>query len=249
MLGVRAGDLLLVHSSLSALGWVNGGPVAVVQALLDAIGQQGTLVMPAHSAGLTDPQHWEAPPVPKAWHQPIRDTMPAFDPRVTPTREMGRVAELFRTWPGCARSNHPSTSFSALGPLATEVTERHDLADPFGEHSPLAALYRLEAKILLMGVNFDKCTALHLAERRHHSKPDLIREGAPILVGGRREWVGFDTPVIMDSDAFLPIGTGVIEKGLARVGKLGKGRGICVEFKALVDHALDTWVSAATAGP
>ncbi|GLQ11269.1 AAC(3) family N-acetyltransferase [Devosia yakushimensis] len=247
-LGVKDGDLLVVHSSLSALGWVNGGAVAVVQALLDAIGKHGTLVMPAHSAGLTDPQHWEAPPVPKAWHRPIRDTMPAFDPQITPTRQMGQVAELFRTWPGSMRSNHPSTSFSALGPLAGEVTQSHDLADPFGEHSPLGALYRLGASILLMGVDFDTCTALHLAERRYVANPALIQEGAPMLVNGKREWVSFNTPAIMDSAAFLPIGAGAIEKGLAQAGPLGEGRGIFVQLPALVDHAIDTWAGKAAPG-
>lgn len=74
-LGLEAGMTVLVHSSLSSLGWVNGGPVAVVQALMDVITADGTIVMPSH-AGLSGPAVWENPPVPESWWQVIRDTMP-----------------------------------------------------------------------------------------------------------------------------------------------------------------------------
>ncbi|MCP4425789.1 MAG: AAC(3) family N-acetyltransferase, partial [Chloroflexi bacterium] len=103
-LGVRPSMTLLVHSAMSRLGWVNGGPVVVIQALQDALTSEGTLVMPAHSGDYSDPAGWENPPIPPAWHQTVRDTMPAFDPALTPTRGMGRIAELFRTWPDVRRS-------------------------------------------------------------------------------------------------------------------------------------------------
>ena len=83
-LGVRPGMVLLVHSSLSAMGWVCGGPVAFILALQNVLRSYGTLVMPAHSGDLSDPSLWENPPVPKSWWETIRRTMPAYDPELTP---------------------------------------------------------------------------------------------------------------------------------------------------------------------
>ena len=96
-------------------------PVAVVRALMDAVTDSGTLVMPAHSNGLSDPAHWENPPVPQSWWEAIRETMPAYDPQTTPTSGMGSVVEVFRTWPGVERSEHPHFSLAAWGRHAGRV--------------------------------------------------------------------------------------------------------------------------------
>src|SRR5215207_6962478 len=64
-LGVAPGDLLLVHTSVKALGWIPGGAVAVVQALRDAVGADGTIVVPTQTAGNSDPSAWQHPPVPE----------------------------------------------------------------------------------------------------------------------------------------------------------------------------------------
>jgi aminoglycoside 3-N-acetyltransferase len=242
-LGLRAGDLVLVHASLSSLGWVNGGPVAAIQALLQIAGEGGTIVMPAQSANLTNPDNWRAPSVPEAWRNTIRDTMPVYDPHITPTRDMGCIAELFRCWPGAVRSDHPSTSFAAVGPLAAQVVSGHKLDDPLGASSPLGTLYSLGAKVLLMGVDFDKCTALHLAEQMVWADRPKLQEGAPLLIDGKRQWVSFDVPRLMDSEHFVPVGVSALQAGMAAIGPLGEGRGVLVDMRRLVEHAVSIWSS------
>src|SRR5512135_2194444 len=98
-LGLGSGQTVIVHSSLSALGWVSGGPVTVVQALMDVITPEGTLVMPTHSVDYSDPLQWRHLPVPAEWWPIIRETMPAFDPAITPTRKVGGFVDPLRTWP------------------------------------------------------------------------------------------------------------------------------------------------------
>ncbi|MGW1165181.1 aminoglycoside N(3)-acetyltransferase [Streptomyces sp. NPDC002550] len=200
LLGVETGETLLVHSSLSSLGWVNGGTVAVVQALLDALGPSGTLVVPAQSADLSDPALWCRPPVPREWWDRIRATMPPYDPLITPTRGVGVIPETVRTWPGALRSAHPHTSFAALGPRAREITDGHAPDCRLGERSPLARLEKLGARVLLLGAGYDSCTAFHLAEYRIPAP--LVEVGRPAPGGGWETVV----EVSIDSDRFDELG-------------------------------------------
>jgi aminoglycoside 3-N-acetyltransferase len=235
-LGVRPGMALLVHSSLSALGWVNGGAQGVILALEDALGPGGTLIMPTHSTGLTDPAGWQNPPVPAAWWEPIRDTMPAYDPDLTPTRGMGIIPETFRKQRGVLRSAHPHHSFAAWGARAHTITHDHSLACGMGDTSPLARIYALSGWVLLLGVGHGNNTSLHLAEYRATHAARRISAGAPVLVNGTRQWVEFpDLP--WDNGDFPALGDAFArDTGLVRAGRVAAAAALLMPQRALIDY-------------
>ena len=104
-LGVQPGMTLLVHSSLSKLGWVCGGQVAVIYALMDALTSEGTLVMPTHSGDLSDPEPWENPP----YHNR------GIKPFVTPCQPMIHSEHRHAAWVKFLNCSAPGLMYYAVG--------------------------------------------------------------------------------------------------------------------------------------
>ncbi|MCI4365970.1 MAG: AAC(3) family N-acetyltransferase [Thermoplasmata archaeon] len=239
-LGLAAGSTVLVHSSLSALGWVVGGAETVVRALEEALGEHGTLMMPAYSMNAPEPSLWKNPAVPEAWWETIRTEWPPFDAGLSPAVRLGTIAETFRSQRGTERSYHPNHSFSARGPKARELLDRHSLDDSLGEGSPLARLYERGGQVLLLGVDHASNSSLHLSEYRatwpgkHGSLPlraRVVREG--VLV----EIVLNDLD--LDSDDFGKLGADYeAETGAVRTGSVGVGAGRLMAQPALVDFGV-----------
>lgn len=235
-LGLGSGDVVLLHSSLRSIGYVVGGTQAVVQALLDVVGPQGTLVVPTQTADNTDPAGWRNPPVPQAWWQVIRDHTPGFDPARTPSRWMGVLAEAVRTWPGALRSNHPQVSFAAVGAQAADVTRDHRLDDALGDHSPLGAIYRLDGNVLLLGCGHQSNTSLHLAEYRQPSAPRARTGSAVRQPDGSTRWTTW-TDVVTDESDFPRLGSDFEATGAATVGFVGSAPARLLPQRQLVDFA------------
>lgn len=101
-LGLKQGDVVIVHTSLKSIGYVCGGAQTVIEALIEVVTSEGTIVMPTQSWKNLDPEtgvHWNADE--SDWDK-IRENWPAYDKQITPTNTMGAVAEMFRQWPGAS---------------------------------------------------------------------------------------------------------------------------------------------------
>lgn len=218
-LGLGWGNVVCVHSSTRSLGFVPGGPVSVVQALLDVLGRHGTLVAPTHTTRNSEPSRWAHPAVPAEWWPRIREEMPGFHPKMTPTDHMGAVAELVRTWPGSRRSAHPQLSFAAVGDHAEEIASKHRLAPGFGDDTPLGRVVSLRGQVLLLGVGYDSCSVFHVAEQRTGSAP-TVQHGAASQTDGDRRWVTWSD---LDHSAhdFADLGAAFETTGAVRTGRVG----------------------------
>lgn len=236
-LGVEKGMTIIVHSSLSSIGWISGGAVAVVEALMKVVTEEGTIIMPTQSSDLSDPKQWSRPPVPEDWWQIIRDNVPAFDSRITPTRGMGEIVECFRTYPNVVRSNHPLGSFAAWGKHAVEITMNHSLSMSFGEESPLRKIYDLDGYVLLIGVGYDSNTSVHLSEVRSGAC-ELIQVGAPIIENGERVWKEF-VEMDYESEKFVEIGVEFERKGTVKNRKIGNATCRLMKQRDIVDFGTE----------
>ncbi|WP_328539577.1 aminoglycoside N(3)-acetyltransferase [Streptomyces sp. NBC_00344] len=234
-LGVRRGATLLVHASL---GGTALRAETLRDALLEVLGGEGTLVVPAFTpensatssahlrrvAGLTESERTA-----------FVAAMPAYDPALTPCLGMGRLAECVRRSEGALRSAHPQTSFAALGARARELVEGHPVTSHLGDSSPLGKLMETGAEELMINVGFEVCTSFHLAEYRIPDTP--LRKYRCVMRGnGRSEWFEYQDIELDDSD-FELIGADFPRMRM-REGKLGNAAAMTFSIGDAVDHAV-----------
>ena len=227
--------IVMVHSALGRVGWTVGGPVTVIRALLDVLQPHGTLVMPAESPNISDPNTWEDDRVFPDWYDTIRANLPVFDPLTTPTT-MGAIPEAFRTYPGTQRSNHPLVSVCANGHKANEIIKEHSLEFCEGRGTPFGKLYDLDAHTLLLGVGFDRCTSLHYAESLVPTRRTTVSR-FPIIEKGERVWL--EKPDMANDNGihFPVVGGRFLDTGLVRVGNVGDAEAMLFSTRELVQFA------------
>jgi aminoglycoside 3-N-acetyltransferase len=202
-LGLAAGDMVMVHSSLSSFGHVEGGAPTVVSALLEVLTEGGTLVVPTFSKYVSDEPVWD------------RERTPSL---------MGVISETVRTWPGALRSSHAAHPLAALGPQA-ELICRRPHRTGFGPDSPFKTLVDQDAWVLLMGVGYNNCTLFHLLEAEAQVPYRFLEERkAVIIIDGVRDedgsaWEYTRLPGA-DND-FVRLGLELEARGLGRRARIG----------------------------
>lgn len=242
-IGIQPGDAVMVHAALRRLGRVLGGPDTLIDALVDAVGPQGTILgycdWQLEEEALTDPL--------------LRPQIPPFDPlRSRSSRENGAFPELLRTTPGALRSGNPGASVAALGHQAQWLTADHPLDYGYGPQSPLAKLVEIEGKVLMLGAPLDTMTLLHHAEHLAQVTGKRIHRGAvPIVLKGQTVWqefTEFDTrdPVLegLEEDYFGEIVQEFLQSGQGTRGLIGRAKSVLVEAPAMLQFAvqwLENW--------
>ncbi|NGO80305.1 AAC(3) family N-acetyltransferase [Streptomyces sp. YC504] len=184
--GLEEGMDVIVHSSLSSLGPVDGGAPTVVDSLRSVLGPTGTLVVPTFTWQVTDPDP-DHVGVPTSDVSKRRASVPDFHTNLD-TTSMGAIPDTVRALPGSVRSTHPQASVTAIGHRATEITSHQTLGFALGPTSPFGRLHDLGGYILLAGVGHDRNTFLHYAETLTPS-PRLKLRRFPYTINGERVWV------------------------------------------------------------
>ena len=214
-LGVERGGVLLVHTSFRAVRPVAGGPAGLIDALRAALGPDGTLVMPSWTGDDDNP----------------------FDPAATRAAEdLGVVADTFWRMPGVLRSDHPF-AFAAAGPRAAQM-----LADPLPlpphiPESPVGRVHDLDGQVLLLGVNHDADTTIHLAELMA-GVPYRIPKHITVLQDGRPVRIGYGENDTCTAGFLLADGW-LRERGLQAEGRVGHADARLIRSRHIVEVLLD----------
>lgn len=214
-LGVRQGGVLLVHTSFRAVRPIAGGPLGLIESLRCALGSEGTLVMPSWTGTDEEP----------------------FDPSSTPASpDLGVVADTFWRSSGVQRSNHPF-AFAAAGPRAVEITSGPLPTPPHTPDSPVGRVHELDGQMLLLGVDHDSNTTLHLAELLGGA-PYRVPKHCTVLQDGR--------PVRIDygendhcCKRFTLAGEWLVGQGMQSEGPVGHAHARLVRARDVVGVALE----------
>ncbi|EUL30165.1 TPA: aminoglycoside N-acetyltransferase AAC(3)-IIb [Burkholderia cenocepacia] len=246
-LGVRPGDLIMVHASLKAVGPVEGGAASVVSALRAAVGSAGTLMGYAS---------WDRSPYEETLNgarmdEELRRRWPPFDLATSGTYPgFGLLNRFLLEAPDARRSAHPDASMVAVGPLAATLTEPHRLGQALGEGSPLERFVGHGGKVLLLGAPLDSVTVLHYAEAIAPipNKRRVTYEMPMLGPDGRVRWElaeDFDSNGILDCfavdgkpDAVETIAKAYVELGRHREGIVGRAPSYLFEAQDIVSFGV-----------
>lgn len=243
-LGVTTGDAVMVHAALRRVGRMLNGPDALIGALRDAVGAEGTVLCYVDWDAEYDGALDDEGRVPEA----LKPDIPPFDRAGSRAiRDHGAIAEFIRTTPGALRSANPGAGVSAIGGKAAWFTADHALDYGYGPQSPFGKLTEVGGKVLMVGAPLDTMTILHHAEHLARIPGKHIRRvEVPFLeADGSVTWrmiEEFDTsdPIVdgLADDYFATIVEEFLATGNGRRGSIGAAPSVLVPARDIVEFGV-----------
>lgn len=170
-LGLKEGDIVIVHSSLSSFGFVDGGAETVVDALLETVGKEGTVVMPTYSINRRKVRRSKKE---ITWGVTWKYKITSYDPKRTPCWT-GAIPEAFRKRKNAERSLNPTHSIAAIGAKAKEIVD----AAKENADQGFKKVLGFNGYVLLIGVGLNVCSAMHLAEEQVQLPKHILEKIRP----------------------------------------------------------------------
>lgn len=219
-MGIKKGMSILVHADLSKIGYLSNGPQTIIDALMDAVGYDGTIVMETFTLHMVDPccrkdMHIDC----ESWEY-IRDSMKPFDRKLSAGSYDALVEQFLRN-EGVARSYHPLYSFAAWGKYAKVICDRHPLHFSLSDESPLGKLFELNGFVLLLGCDYEDCVMFHLARYNANQLPIKIA-CCPVNINGKADWKDL-LDLDLNNEGYDTVGKIMEEREIVKMCAMGDG--------------------------
>jgi len=227
-IGVTAGTCLIAHCSFKPLKAAGFTPDELIDAMLESIGTDGTLMIPTFTYSYSG--IWNVTP---------------FNPNTTPGLDNGIVSEIFRVRKGTLRSGHPAGSVAAFGKHAAFLTSGRELCSPLGHGSSFEDAMLLDAKILMIGVGNNRNSMLHFVEVAsglpYNDIPfrQFWGNTAAVEKNGRTEAVPLIPEYPGCSDNFSWLDKPLLQEGIARSGQIGGSAAFLVNARQMQDYVIE----------
>lgn len=225
-LGVKKGMLLYVSASMEKFEYVVGGAQSIIEVLMELVGYDGTIVMPAPTRHLCDPA--EMGNVPRDRVDEARRFALPFNKKLSVPSGVGEVPIQFMRNEAVLRSNHPMVSFLAWGKYAKLIVEKHPLHFGMNQESPLGKIKEYNGYVITIGQDYQSCEIFHLAQYMLMKCPIRIYS-CPIEKSGAMSWIQI-LDLELDNKEYNEIGKKMEERQLVKSTYLGDT--VCHMFSA-----------------
>lgn len=225
-LGIQKGMVLLIHADTRRLGYLIGGEQVLIEALMDIVGYEGTIIMPTFTPQMADPS-CQKKHISRAYWQEVRDHAMPFDKKLTPPKNCDPLVHQFLRNEGVVRSYHPLYSFAAWGKYAKLICDKHPLHFGLSKESPLGKIAEFNGYVVMLGCEYEECCLFQLA--RYQGELPIRIISAPIENNHKTVWKDM-LELDYNTKNFSEIGEVMEERSIVKTSYIGNGR--CRFFSA-----------------